>query len=178
MKILMLLLLLSFSSCITAQDNNSSVSNNQQEPFQNQDVIDVSFCELIKNPEKFEKKVIRVKAIYGYGFEWSNLYSSKCSTEKVILVETDKKKCENAGQIDEMDFAGMGGRVVGVVAVGIFTKEEKHFGAIGKSDYVFRVKCFEKAKMLSRLPQSLKPEQLTKIEEEFENSSDSKSSAN
>ena len=70
-----------------------------------------------------------------------------------------------------MDFAGMGGRTVGIIAVGKFTGgENERFGNMNSYNYLFKVNCFEKAEMLDR--KNLLPDnpELKKKMEEFENS--------
>ena len=170
MKILMLLLLLNLSSCISAQNTNSADTTNQAKIPPNQDVINVNLCELVQHPEKFEKKTIRVKAIYFYGFEWSTLYSTKCEIKERIWVERTKTQCKNADKIDEMESAGMGGRTVGIIAVGEFTGEKEGYGNMNSYRYLFKVDCFEKAEMLDR--KNLLPDtpELKRKMEDFENS--------
>jgi hypothetical protein len=113
MKVLFLCLLFGLTSCTNAQNSNSSVLDNQQSVIQatNKEPLDVSFCELIKSPEKFEQKLVRVKAVYRYGFEWSEFYSLNCPSKKRVWVEGERTKCANARSVDEMDFAGMGGEL-------------------------------------------------------------------
>jgi hypothetical protein len=55
MKVLILCLFFGLTSCTNAQNSNSSVLDNQQSVIQaiNKEPLDVSFCELIKSPEKF-----------------------------------------------------------------------------------------------------------------------------
>jgi hypothetical protein len=38
----------------------------------------VSFCDLVRNPEKFNGREIIVRATYRYGYEWSELYCLDC----------------------------------------------------------------------------------------------------
>lgn len=38
----------------------------------------VTFCDLVRNPAKYNGKEIRVRATYRYGFEWSELYCLDC----------------------------------------------------------------------------------------------------
>ena len=174
MKVLTLCFLFCLTSCISAQNNKPPILESQQNKAQAKEVeiADVSLCELLESPEKFDQKLIRVKAIYRYGFEWSEFYSLKCSTKKRVWVEGAETKCKNAGKVDEMDYAGMGGRTVGVVVVGKFTGEKGGYGHMNSFDYLFRIECFEKAKILDResyVPEALTPEQRHKVEE-FEKS--------
>jgi hypothetical protein len=166
MKYLIFSFLFLFSSCISAQNNSNTTSDQKKSA---DDILNATVCQLLKNPADFTQKEVRVKGIYSYRFEWSKLFSAKCPNDKIIYVETTKKKCNALNEVEEMDNAGMGGRIVGIIAVGNFTKEEKHFGATGKSDYVFKISCFERAKILSRESQ-LKPEQLEELEKKFDDS--------
>ena len=38
----------------------------------------VSFCDLVRNPEKYSGQEVTVRATYRYGFEWSELYCLDC----------------------------------------------------------------------------------------------------
>jgi hypothetical protein len=38
----------------------------------------VSFCDLVRNPEKFNGKEVTIRATHRYGFEWEELYCLEC----------------------------------------------------------------------------------------------------
>lgn len=38
----------------------------------------VTFCDLLRNPEKYNRQEIRVRATFRYGVEWSELYCLDC----------------------------------------------------------------------------------------------------
>ena len=38
----------------------------------------VTFCDLLRSPDKYNGKEVRVRATYRYGFEWSELYCLDC----------------------------------------------------------------------------------------------------
>src|SRR5882762_3278488 len=38
----------------------------------------ITFCDLVRNPEKFNGKEVTIRATYHYGFEWSQLYCLDC----------------------------------------------------------------------------------------------------
>jgi hypothetical protein len=46
-----------------------------------QTIETVSYCDLMRQPAQYNGKVIRVSAIYRYGFEWSTLYCPECIDE-------------------------------------------------------------------------------------------------
>ena len=179
-KIFFILLMIIFVS-ISCENRASVQSENtiilkptppDNKKVADQGILDANLCELMESPKNFEGKTVRIKTIYRYGFEWSEFYSLKCDTKKRVWVEGENTQCENAGEFDEMDFAGMGGRTFGVIAVGQFIKDKDNYGHLGAFDYLFEIKCFEKSKLLDRdsfVRESLTPEQTRKIEE-FEKS--------
>jgi hypothetical protein len=134
--------------------------------------VTIAYCELLQSPEKYEQQSVRFKAIYRYGFEWAEFYSLKCATPKSVWVKREGARCENAGRIDELDYAGQGGRTVGVVVVGRLVGTKGGYGHLNGYDYLFRVDCLERAEVLDRdghIPEALTPEQRRKVEA-FENS--------
>ncbi len=38
----------------------------------------ITFCDLVRNPEKFNGKEVTIRATYHYGFEWQQLYCLAC----------------------------------------------------------------------------------------------------
>ena len=38
----------------------------------------VTFCDLVRNPEKYNGQEVRIRATWRYGFEWSQLYCLEC----------------------------------------------------------------------------------------------------
>lgn len=38
----------------------------------------LTFCDLIRSPEKYNGKMVSIRATYRYGFEWSELYCLDC----------------------------------------------------------------------------------------------------
>jgi hypothetical protein len=63
-----------------------------------EEVPTVSYCDLIHNPEKYDKKTIRLKALYIRGFEVSALEDPECKSDKSIWVEFDSasRQCTKA----------------------------------------------------------------------------------
>ena len=39
----------------------------------------VTFCDLLRNPQKYNGEQVRVRVTYRYGFEWSQLYCLDCA---------------------------------------------------------------------------------------------------
>lgn len=170
MKVLIFCLLLNLTSCINAQSEKTLVKGDSQTSAQKEGskTNEVSFCEMMQSPEQFGKEPVKVKAVYRYGFEWSEFYSLKCEPKKRIWVERAETECENAGQIEKFEPAAMGGRTYGVVAVGTLIEKKDGYGYMNNYNYLFMVKCFEKSVLLDRegyLPHALDSEQHRRIEE-------------
>lgn len=64
----------------------SSVAEQKAYPPQ-----EISYCNLVKSPQQFAKKRIRVRAIYKYGFEIQRLDSPACCPEHGIKVWVEIK---------------------------------------------------------------------------------------
>jgi hypothetical protein len=47
----------------------------------------VSFCELVSNPDRYNLKVVTVRATYKYGYEWSELYCLACLEKGLAWLE-------------------------------------------------------------------------------------------
>jgi hypothetical protein len=89
----------------------------------------VSICDLIKNPEEFEGKNIRVNATYRYGVEWSELYCSNCwdRDERRIWVSFDSSFSSNTKSKIRKTLVGGGetGRTLNVDFVGAFYRDSQ-----------------------------------------------------
>lgn len=157
-----ILILTCFPSCRAPDIQEPSIWQNTS------GLQDASVCQLLESPGSYSGRTIRVKAVYRYGFEWSELYSLKCSNDKRIWVEREDRKCEKAGTVEEMEYAGMGGRTYGIVAEGTLIEgDELGYGHFNSFDYLFRIQCFEKAVRLDGkgyVPGSLSTESRKKVE--------------
>ena len=190
------LLLIITSSCFSSQNNNNLVPDNSGEetpdssplnqntkpsisnepraaPQVKEKVIsNVSFCQLLQSPEKFEQKPVRLKAIFRRGFEKSEFYSLNCPMDKRVWVDGGTNtKCANAGKFDATNFKG-DEQTVGVVVVGKLTGTKGNYGHLGAGDYLFHIDCVERYEVLdhkSNGAQYLTPEQRRKVEK-FERS--------
>jgi len=86
------ILYLSLSAC-------SSSQSDQKIPL-------VAYCDLVRNPSKYDGQEVRVKAIYTTGFEWAFLSDEKCPSKKDnatrtwVVIPGDAKLCEDVGQVN------------------------------------------------------------------------------
>lgn len=89
---------------------------------QNREDATVSYCDLMRKPEQYSGKVVRVSAIYRYGFEWSELYCLECVSEARTWVDLTESfvSSTKASVRKKIGPHGFKGRTVRVVMVGRF----------------------------------------------------------
>jgi hypothetical protein len=113
------------------------------------DAATVTYCDLIRNPERYKGKLVRVSAIYRYGYEWSELYCLECMNEGRTWVEFDETfvsstKASIRKKIGENGFKG---RTVRVVMVGRFDSGGA-YGHMGAYRFGLLVDRLEKADVI------------------------------
>ncbi len=126
------------------------------------DIVNVAFCELMKNPEKYDGKVIRVKGIYRNFFELSELFCPECyDSLKRIWVESTEMtdKCIKSKETKRLEKA----RTLFVVFVGKFQASESSYGHSNGYRFQLDLKCVEKSKVLSK-DKPLLPNELNKFD--------------
>ena len=135
MRIFLIAILIAVTTCACAAQEAKTNDNT---------IPKVTYCELIKHPEKFDDKVIEVTAVYGNGFEQSYLYDkdlcnqgmSQAQTwvayDKSFVMEGDSEEAKTNSKI-----SGFG--VWEVTAIGRFkrAKEPGRFGHLGCCVYQF-----------------------------------------
>ncbi len=76
-----------------SNESNKKLTNNSTPPTNTNQNIDstptdlskiptISYCELIKNSAKYDRQIVRVRAIYFTAFERTFLYDETCETDK------------------------------------------------------------------------------------------------
>ena len=83
--------LLSFSLAFTA----IVVKGQHVARVEQSDLPRVSLCELVRNPQLYDKRVVHLKAIYAVSYEWVLLYDCECRKREsylypVIAGDTDE----------------------------------------------------------------------------------------
>lgn len=182
MKIILLFILLCLTACTSYQTRKPSEANHSQVAGSTQDETPptVDLCELLQAPEKYEQKLIRIKALYCYCFEDTELYSSKCPSQRSMWVQGSFQKCKNAGRIDDFEspskdepaFPRWGGHTVGIDAIGKLIGTKGGYGHMNKFAYLFDIECLERAELFDlkgKRPAEMTIEQRRKVEA-FENS--------
>ena len=124
------------------------------------DVPTVAYCDLIRNPKRYDDKLIRIRAIYRYGYEWSQFYCPGCLSEGETWVDFEKsfKSCARSVVSKRIGDNGFKGRTVELLVVGKFYGSDVGYGHMNAYRFKFVVRCVEEAKIIlndSPLPMAL-----------------------
>lgn len=121
--------------------------------------VDVSLCELIKNPQKYDRKIVRVRGIYRSSFELSELFCPECyQKDRRIWIASRalSEKCLKSKERRRLDKA----RTLVVVFVGEFQSSERTYGHSNGYRFQIDLMCVEESRVLSKdkplLPNELK----------------------
>ena len=106
----------------------------------------ISFCDLLKNPEKYDGKEVTVRATYRYGFEWQELFCLNCRNIGKTWLEIGDitKKSEKILK----KFPNDDGTITALFT-GIFQSSKGSFGD-GGYRFRFMLKEISKAKLLTK----------------------------
>lgn len=109
----------------------------------------IAYCDLLRHPELYEGKVVRIGAIYRYGFEWSEFYCFSCLNQGQTWVDFDESYSSRTKSKIKRKLSGNGeiGRTISVVAVGRFYGSGG-YGHMGAYRYKFLVSYVEQAKVI------------------------------
>lgn len=113
-----------------------------------QPVLD--FCDVVRDPAKYDGKVVRVRGIYRYSFEVSELAGAGClGKARRAWVSQGDASCPNSKSIGGEEFYG---RLVDIVAVGKFSSTGGHFGHLGEYPFQLQITCVESATVMPERP--------------------------
>jgi hypothetical protein len=134
---------------------------------QNRQYATVSYCDLMRKPEEYSGKVVRVSAIYRYGFEWSELYCLECIGEARTWVDLDESFASStkAKVRKKIGPHGAMGRTVRVIMIGRFNVGGG-YGHMGAYRFRLLVDHLENAEVIlndSPSPNALPKEVLSRI---------------
>lgn len=121
--------------------------------------IDVNFCDLLKTPDEYADKTVRVKATYQSFFEMSKIYCSDCFQQRGTWVEFDDDFEDNTKKVLRKRLNN--NSVVNVTFVGKFYTG-KTFGHQNGYDSQFVVQYMESAEVISKKPIDLSEATKTK----------------
>ena len=135
-----------FAFSSTPQQNESSKPN----PTAEIEAATVAYCDLIRSPELYDQKTIRVKAIYRYGNEWSELYCGDCVKDHQTWVDFDDsfETHTEANVAKKLGDNGFRGRTVSVVMIGTFHSSGGGYGHMGAYRFQLLVSSVEQAEII------------------------------
>lgn len=122
----------------------------------------VAFCDLVRNPEKYNGKEVIVRATYRYGFEWSQLYCLDClDQDKAWLempVDSDNTTDRSLKKLPK------GAGIVNLTVQGVFVSGGT-FGHLNA--YRYKIEAY-KIKDVAVLQNGMKPpEEEAKVEKRW-----------
>jgi hypothetical protein len=97
----------------------------------------VTFCDLLRNPDKYNGQEVSVRATYRYGFEWQELFCLDCKDKGKAWLEVPFE-LDNAA-VRPLRRAPKGAGVVNLTLQGVFVTGNHHFGHMGMYPYKFVV---------------------------------------
>ena len=130
------------------------------EPAQSSGVQDVEFCDVLANPEAFDQKLVRTRAIFRYGGEdTTDLYCPDCSGPDWGWVKPffgdSYESCTKKEVAKKLSRHEHDGGTVRVTLVGKFFAGKK-----GEKSYQLQIQCVEEADYITReykFPEALPP---------------------
>ena len=127
----------------------------------------VAYCDLVRNPERYNQKLVRVSGVYRYGYEWSELYCLECTTDARTWVDFNEAFSSSTKASIRKKLGGNGfkGRTVMVTMVGRFDAGGG-YGHMGAYRFRLLVERVEKANVVlndSPSPNALPKEVLSRI---------------
>jgi hypothetical protein len=133
----------------------------------------VSYCDLMASPEVYFNKEVRLRAVFRYGFEWQQVYSTRCLDAPNTWVEfASDQGCphtiEHRGPVRGGGSGSeVSGETLGVVFRGRLTGWGSGYGHLGAFASEFQVTCMEETTLLdleSYYPTALTPAMKKRIE--------------
>ncbi len=112
------------------------------------DLPTVSFCDLVREPAKYEGKTVRVKGIYRTSFEVSELTGPEClGPRRRAWLSIAANQCPDSKNIGGEEFYG---KLADIVAIGTFHSAGGRFGHLGGYPFEFNVACVESVTVRAR----------------------------
>ena len=94
----------------------------------------VSFCDLVRSPEKYDGKVVSIRATYRYGFEWQQLYCIDCLDRGKAWLEIPPDLDNTSDKA--LRRAPKGAGIVNLTVQGVFVSGGR-FGHMNRYPYKF-----------------------------------------
>jgi hypothetical protein len=120
------------------------------------EIHDVEFCELLADPQAYDQKLVRTRALFRYGGEDTiDLYCPDCTGQSWGWVNPifDDSSCTKRSVAEKLSLEKHSGGTVRITFIGKFFVRKK-----GEKSYQIYVQCVEKADYITkeyRLPEAL-----------------------
>jgi|SRR5215469_14672285 len=112
------------------------------------DVPTVAYCDLIRNPDIYSGKLVRISAVYRVGYEWQEFYCLDCfELERRMWVEFDTEESSCPKRVSKRLTKVWEG-TFSMTVVGEFQSSGGRYGHENGYRYRFMVKCVEAQKRL------------------------------
>jgi len=92
------------------------------------------FCELLRNPEKYNGKEVTVRATWRYGFEWSQFYCLDCLDKGRAWLQVPSDLEEDGPSAKALRGIPKGAGIVNITVQGVFMSGG-HFGHLNGYPY-------------------------------------------
>ncbi len=134
----------------------------------------ITYCDLIASPRKYLGKEVRVVGIYRVGFEWQQMYSTRCLDGYTTWVEWHGGTCADllppekpatgpskaASKQTDGDLPALSESTMGMIARGILTGGDGFgYGHLNSYTFQFDLSCVEHLEVLD--DRSYHPSSLT-----------------
>lgn len=115
---------------------------------ENNNLMTVEYCDLVKNPEKYDGKEVAVRATYRYGFEWQEMFCLDCRDMGKTWLEIDEDNITKKSKKILKKFPKDDG-TINALFTGTFDSSK---GSYGDGGYRFRfvLKEISQAKLLTK----------------------------
>jgi hypothetical protein len=116
----------------------------------------ITFCELLKDPEKYSDKEVTVRATWRYGFEWSQFYCIDCSPKEMTWLEISPELDEASNRVLRQVPKGAG--IVNITVQGTY-KSGGHYGHMNAYPNQFTARRLSQVAIVSKGMKGLAEEQ-------------------
>lgn len=107
----------------------------------------VTFCDLMRNSEKYNGKEVTVRATWRYGFEWSQFYCIDCSLKEMTWLDVSSDLDDASSRALKQIPKGAG--IVNITVQGTF-RSGGHFGHMNGYRNQFIARKVSQVKIVSR----------------------------
>lgn len=137
-----------FSIFLMINWSAASPSTGSSDSVDDQAIPSVSYCGILKDPKAYTGKLVRIKAVWQFGFEITSLYDRKCREKPQAWLEfaDEKHLCPETNR--NLSIPGRSDKEAEVTVTGRLYGPGR-YGHLGGYQFKFVVVCLEKVKVIS-----------------------------